>query len=186
MSIDCQPEKDFRFVLRLNRKSRLPNFSTPIACLQQIHDASSIRSSLAVKEFERGATFRCYLKNLSVDLAEDVLAIPRFAVLIHSTTSRDIFFHYFQKLSCRRSKRLPRLRRTPTKNFLIYDPILQLAEHVQRNPIPLYPVIQRYRMTAVSITSCKKWTRPDVLRRWKMEMVARCDSLDATPQNLRS
>jgi len=33
-------------------------------------------------------------------------------------------------------------------------------------------------MTAVSITSHKERTCPDVSRRWKMEMVARCDSLD--------
>lgn len=41
-------------------------------------------------------------------------------------------------------------------------------------------------MTAISITSRKERTCPDVSHRWKMEMVARCDSLDATPQNFGS
>jgi len=35
-SVDCLPKIDFRFVLGLNRESRPPNFSTPIARLQQI------------------------------------------------------------------------------------------------------------------------------------------------------
>lgn len=34
-------------------------------------------------------------------------------------------------------------------------------------------------MTTVSITSHKKRTCPDVSRRWKMETITRCDSLDA-------
>lgn len=180
-------------MLGLNRKSRLLNFSTPIACLQQIRDASRCSDSLkslALKEFERDATLRCYSKNLSVDLIEDGISditICNFNPF--DNLSRDfplLCLENFSMTHYRRLKRIPQLSTYAGEKFSNIWSDFTARWTCPVNPIPLYPVVQRYRMTAVSITSRKERTCPDISRRWKMEMVARCDSLDATPQNFRS
>lgn len=87
-SVDCLPKRDFRFVLSLNRESRPPNFSTPIARLQQIRAASCLRRDSPSKESEPVQLLGPNSKNPSVGFIGDgtgdsaaMLAAP----LIHLT-----------------------------------------------------------------------------------------------------
>jgi len=72
-SVDCLLKRDFRFVLGLNRESRLPNFSTPIARNRfaprpACADSSEIPPS---KESELAQLLGANSKNPSVDFIED-------------------------------------------------------------------------------------------------------------------
>lgn len=140
-SVDCQAEKDFQFVFRLNRDSLVcPTFPPQLLACNRFaaRPTVPIRSSLFLKEFECDATFRRYSKNLTVVLIEDdndttIRSFNPFNSFNPLETFSSIVFRSFLRWGAhyRCSKKVPRSRRTVTKNFLIYDPILRLAEHVQ-------------------------------------------------------
>lgn len=151
--------------------------------------AVPIRSTLPVKEFVCSlcyTTFRCsfslLLKNnlgwfhsrtgdtaaLAAALIHSTAFWVSFSFTVSESFSRDIGISGWSPDSANIHEKFSNIRSDFTGRWTC-----------PANPIPLSPVVQWYRMAAVSITSHEERTCLDVPPRWKMEMVVRCDSLDA-------